>query len=73
MTDLLKFFFNHRCTTKENILIWYKNGAHYGYNGFEKAKLWAKSFVDELNANIESKQTLICTPPITDESLIKTD
>jgi hypothetical protein len=55
MNDLLKFFFHHQFINEEIVLDWYKNGARYGYTGFEKAKLYAKPFIDQLNTKIESK------------------
>jgi hypothetical protein len=53
MTCLLRFFLNDQCISKEIIFDWYKNGKQYGYPAFQKAKLWAKSFIDQLN--IESR------------------
>ena len=51
MTNLLQYFFNQQCLTKEIILDWHQNGAFYGYPGFENAKLWSKSFVDQLKTD----------------------
>ncbi len=48
---LLRFFLTHQCITEEIVFIWYKNGGRYGYSGFEKARLCAKSFIDYLNTN----------------------
>jgi hypothetical protein len=55
ISGLLQFFFHQQCITKEIALDWYQNGAWYGYVGFEKAKLCAKPFIDQLNTKIESK------------------
>jgi len=52
MTGLLVFFFHHQCISKEIVFDWYKNGAEYGYPGFQKAKLYAKSFIDQIDTNI---------------------
>jgi hypothetical protein len=32
-----------------------KNGAKYGYTGFENAKIWAESFINQINIHMESK------------------
>ncbi len=55
MIVLLGFFFDHQCISKEIIFDWYENGAEYDYPGFQKAKLYAESFIDRINTNIESK------------------
>lgn len=55
MAELLRFFLNNRCISKEIIFDWHKNGQYYGYPAFQNAKLWAKSFIDELNTNIVLK------------------
>jgi hypothetical protein len=55
MITLLRFFFDNKCITKETALDWYKNGAYYGYNGFDRAKLCATPFIDQLNADVKSK------------------
>jgi hypothetical protein len=49
MTLLLRYLFNRQYFTQEILLDWYTNGAFYGYAGFQKAKLCAKSFIDQLN------------------------
>jgi hypothetical protein len=51
INGLLRFFLTQQCITKEIVLDWYKNGGQYGYNGFEKARLYAKPFIDHLNTN----------------------
>ena len=51
MVNLLQYFYNQRCFTKEILLDWYANGVYYGYNGFQKAKKWSQSFVDRLNTD----------------------
>ncbi|CAF1021719.1 unnamed protein product [Adineta steineri] len=50
-TNLFQFFLTNECITKETIIDWYKNGDYYGYEGFQKAKLWAQSFFKDLIDN----------------------
>ncbi|CAF1069589.1 unnamed protein product [Adineta steineri] len=50
-TNLFQFFLTNECITKETIIDWYKNGDYYGYEDFQKAKLWAQSFFKDLIDN----------------------